>query len=933
MQEQNGVEGGQKIIKKNINLDTLSMKSNNLDLSRIPNYKKVHQYLIKNQLLGKGSFASTFMSTLERDQSQIFACKIVNKQSIMDKLVGQQNTQEKLLEIIQQFKQEIQLWKQLQNPFCIKFYDLAETSKNIYMFIEFCDSHDLETKLKKEHIDQNEIILLIYQIIHGCKYLYDLNIVHRDLKPENILIHDGQAKIADFGFAKMIPQEKKDQASVNQWIGSPYYMAPQVLQKQAYSIKCDVWSLGVMFYRLLYQKLPWEKINSLQDLIRSIHIKQIIYPKTEFQELSNLVQGMLVISEEYRYSINECKELIDSLVYRLVKENPSFKTQFEKIAERTQEPINHQNLNMNEIQKSHDNLYSNVNQLQQYSETFQNKEVQDQSKQSQKSEKQIDNIQKQQGKIDATGLNNMQVQQKDVDKNNMQQMIQHYPQNLEQPQQYVQSNSSDITKINNQNQMLYENQINLSKSQQIIYQQYMQSQNLFQMYQQNPQQGQQQQSQLQQNAQTQHSSQNSTNSNISMQYGNFKMGIPQYNTQEKSPQQLLNQQNPFGSIYNLYGQQTYQQQMQSQPFFNYQQNPQLLNNSSQYQFQNQYQFLNSQNNFKNPSMINYSNFMHSQNFFQNNQQSQNQQQNQQQNVDGLKQQLKSMGVNYQTNQFNQQQQQLNNQQIQQIQQQGLLKNEIDNKNEQQKQIDVNLVEKQVKINGVKNEEGFLDTNMGEQEEQEGEYSDEETKKKVRKTKKSLKNKEKKLIQENKNKKMPDEIQIEENNIVVQNQDDMSFTSNIKKSKKNVWQQSRHKNIWTNFGKALKKTFQNHPIFQERLSSLIEKLFNIDKESQLDDLEDLKREFLDYIEINLKLNRKIDFKEGWTLYEEDKEKILNFKQVLRELSYIFFQDYALQYLLNSRMKDFNVHIKAIPRMLSSLENPLLLVPEGGIFRGI
>jgi len=54
--------------------------------------------------------------------------------------------------------------------------------------------------------------------------LYERSIIHRDLKPENILIHNGQAKIADFGFAKAI--EKRDEAAINTSVGSPFYMSP-----------------------------------------------------------------------------------------------------------------------------------------------------------------------------------------------------------------------------------------------------------------------------------------------------------------------------------------------------------------------------------------------------------------------------------------------------------------------------------------------------------------------------------------------------------------------------------------------------------------------------------------------------------------------------------------------------------------------------------
>lgn len=67
------------------------------------------------------------------------------------------------------------------------------------------------------------------QIVEGCVLLYQRSIIHRDLKPENILIHDGVAKIADFGFAKFIEMDRRDTATTNTSVGTPYYMAPQII--------------------------------------------------------------------------------------------------------------------------------------------------------------------------------------------------------------------------------------------------------------------------------------------------------------------------------------------------------------------------------------------------------------------------------------------------------------------------------------------------------------------------------------------------------------------------------------------------------------------------------------------------------------------------------------------------------------------------------
>ena len=92
------------------------------------------------------------------------------------------------------------------------------------------------------------------QVVKGYQELARNNTIHRDLKPANILISQGMFKICDFGFSKVI----KDPAMANKTcVGSPIYMAPQILDKKDYSAKCDIWSLGIIFYELLHGNVPW----------------------------------------------------------------------------------------------------------------------------------------------------------------------------------------------------------------------------------------------------------------------------------------------------------------------------------------------------------------------------------------------------------------------------------------------------------------------------------------------------------------------------------------------------------------------------------------------------------------------------------------------------------------------------------------------------
>ena len=82
------------------------------------------------------------------------------------------------------------------------------------------------------------------------EYLVKKNIIHRDLKPANILIHDKIMKIADFGFAKSI--ENFNGKLLQTCVGSPLYMSPQILNGKPYTTQSDIWSLGIIYYEMLF---------------------------------------------------------------------------------------------------------------------------------------------------------------------------------------------------------------------------------------------------------------------------------------------------------------------------------------------------------------------------------------------------------------------------------------------------------------------------------------------------------------------------------------------------------------------------------------------------------------------------------------------------------------------------------------------------------
>lgn len=156
-------------------------------------------------------------------------------------------------------------------------------------------------------------------MVAACSFLYDRNIFHRDLKPENILLSNGAAKVTDFGFAKAIEEaEKKDNPTVQTSIGTPFYMSPEILNGEPYSIKCDVWSLGVTLYKMLYGMCPWSA-NSIADLVKTVK-KKVDFPKNDqvSTELKVLISRMLIPNEAHRIGIKELEKEVNSLYKRIV---------------------------------------------------------------------------------------------------------------------------------------------------------------------------------------------------------------------------------------------------------------------------------------------------------------------------------------------------------------------------------------------------------------------------------------------------------------------------------------------------------------------------------------------------------------------------------------------------------------------------------------
>lgn len=137
------------------------------------------------------------------------------------------------------------------------FYKLVKDSNFIYFIMDFIEGEDLFDVITKVIIFTAEhTTFLISQILLMMEHMHNNHIIYRDLKPENLMMNtDGYLVLVDMGTAKKLKIEKRFRT--NTIIGTPHYMAPEIITGKGYSFPVDLWSLGVITYELLCGKLPF----------------------------------------------------------------------------------------------------------------------------------------------------------------------------------------------------------------------------------------------------------------------------------------------------------------------------------------------------------------------------------------------------------------------------------------------------------------------------------------------------------------------------------------------------------------------------------------------------------------------------------------------------------------------------------------------------
>jgi len=248
-------------------------------------------------LLGKGGF-STVHAAHKRSNGQRCAIKIIDKTKLKPKDV-------------ESIESEIRILSTIDHPNVLKLLDHHSEKDKVYIVTELCEGGELFDRIvQREFYSETDAQHVLRAIASALQHCHAKKIVHRDLKPENILMltqePDSPLKIADFGFAKQMEDDEMLTA-----LGTPNYIAPEILERKPYDSAVDLWSLGVIAYVLLCGYPPFYAEGNPEMFVkikRGLYKFDSPYWDNISKGAKDLISKLLVVDPSGRLTIDEVLE-------------------------------------------------------------------------------------------------------------------------------------------------------------------------------------------------------------------------------------------------------------------------------------------------------------------------------------------------------------------------------------------------------------------------------------------------------------------------------------------------------------------------------------------------------------------------------------------------------------------------------------------------
>lgn len=218
--------------------------------------------LVVIKILGKGMFGNVFL-VVDKNRSRLYALKTVSR-----KKIERYEIQENLI-------LERKILLQLDHVLILKLVRTFKDSKRIYFLTEFVRGLDLFDVLRQLNlVTDKDSKFYTACLVLMFEHLHERDIIYRDLKPENVMVDDdGYPKLIDFGIAKIV------QGRTYTVVGTPHYMAPEVIVGKGYGLAADFWSIGIMLFEFMCGGVPFgEEEEEPYNIYEKVIERKLTYP-------------------------------------------------------------------------------------------------------------------------------------------------------------------------------------------------------------------------------------------------------------------------------------------------------------------------------------------------------------------------------------------------------------------------------------------------------------------------------------------------------------------------------------------------------------------------------------------------------------------------------------------------------------------------------
>ncbi|KAB2923968.1 MAG: serine/threonine protein kinase [Candidatus Contendobacter sp.] len=254
-----------------------------VETPRIPGYRI-------EKIIGKGAMSTVYLAVQESLDRRV-ALKVLAPSLATDPTFSKR------------FVKEGKIVAKLSHPHIVTIYDTGVHQDCSYIAMEYLEAGTLKERIKSG-LSPEQAVKVLVQIAQALGYAHRQNCIHRDIKPANILFRNPEtAVLSDFGIAKNL--EDKTQLTAAGWrIGTPNYMSPEQALGKPVDARCDLYSLGVVFYETLTGSRPYKGADAFETAI--LHVKGPIPTLPEpLRQFQPVINRLLAKTPEARFASAE----------------------------------------------------------------------------------------------------------------------------------------------------------------------------------------------------------------------------------------------------------------------------------------------------------------------------------------------------------------------------------------------------------------------------------------------------------------------------------------------------------------------------------------------------------------------------------------------------------------------------------------------------